>query len=64
MPFNYIFDRLIGECAGGVTVDQAAKEAHRISEQLGIPVFVRHNDRLYRITLDAAETEGPARGEK
>ncbi len=50
---NFIFDRLIAECSGGVTVEQAAKEAYRIMQGTGLPVFVRHNERLYKISLEA-----------
>lgn len=50
-----VFDRIVAECAGGVTVHDAAKEAYRLAGEIGLPVFVKHNGRIFKISLNYEE---------
>jgi hypothetical protein len=60
MPRNGVWDHLYEvtfSCAAGSTVDAAAKQAYELMKDTDLKIFVIHNDRRYRVSLEWAPQE-------
>ncbi len=49
--------RMTFDCGGGATLENASREAYQLAQSVGFtgPVYVIHNDKRYRVVLDARE---------
>lgn len=47
--------KLVAELASGCTIMDGARDCYSLSEELHIPVDFIHNDRRYKVYLDAIE---------
>jgi hypothetical protein len=56
--FNEIY-RLVVEPVSGAELYAVAKQTYDLQEEVRIPTLLRHNDTLYRVSLDVTKLEPP-----